>query len=449
MINIFMTGKQYYSIWILFLILMVVCSVLTACYNLVSLEDGNGLITVTIGGKNARAIVSWADTLDSSRLIHTITFSGGEGGPHTQTVPEGGGSVSFSVIPGQWTITAEARYSGDLIAKCGKEIEVKQGNNGDVTLQMQKPADFPAFTVSFNSNGGSGVPNETVNKYSKATRPVPPAQVGNGFDDWYKEEECKTQYDFNTPVTKDITLYAGWTAFYYTVTFVDGDKTSTQSISHNGKASDPGFINTGYSGKWYKEPAFANEWNFNMDLVTGNISLYVKWTINTYTVVFDPNGGAGSMADQPFTYETAQNLMNNTFTRTGFSFAGWALSPGGTAAYTNGQSVNNLTATANGTVTLYAVWTPNTYTVVFNSNGGAGSMPNQLFAYGTAQNLTNNAFTRSGFSFTGWALTSGGTATYTDGQGVSNLTANANETITLYAVWKEITGTVDIPIIYH
>jgi hypothetical protein len=314
---------------------------------------------------------------------------------------------------------------------------------------MQKPDDFPAFTVSFDSKGGSGVPDETVNKYSKAARPAPPAQAGKGFDDWYKEEECKTQYDFNTPVTKDITLYAGWTTAYYTVTFVDGDKTSTQNISHNGKASDPGIINTGHSGKWYKEPAFANEWNFNMDLVTGDMSLYVKWTINTYTVVFDPNGGSGSMANQPFAYGTAQNLINNAFSRTGFSFAGWALSPGGTAAYANGQSVSNLTSIANETVALYAKWTPNIYTVIFNPNYGTGSMPNQLFTYGTAQNLSDNAFTRTGFSFTGWALTPGGTVTYADGQSVSSLTAAANGTVNLYAVWKEITGAVDIPIIYN
>jgi uncharacterized repeat protein (TIGR02543 family) len=154
------------------------------------------------------------------------------------------------------------------------------------------------------------------------------------------------------------------------------------------------------------------------------------------------------MTDQSFAYGAAQNLASNTFTKTGFSFAGWAVSPNGTAAYANGQSVSNLAT--NGTVTLYAVWTANTYTVVFISNGGSGSMAGQLFAYGTAQNLANNAFTRTGYTFDGWALSSGGTtAAYTNGQSVSNLTAAANGTVTLYAVWKAVNGAVDIPIIYH
>jgi hypothetical protein len=448
--NIIMAGRQCYNAWMLFMILLVVCSVLTACYDSMSLDDGNGLITVTIGEKSARATVPWADTLDSNNLIHTITFSGGEGGPHIKTIPEGGGSVSFSVIPGQWTILAQARLSDELVAVGSEQRQINSGKNGDLTIKMQEPSGYFSFTVNFDSKGGSIVPSETVKKYSKATRPVPPTQNGNGFNGWYKESGCITLYDFNAPVTEVITLYAGWTATYYTVTFVDGDTTTTQNIGHNGNASDPGLINTGHSGKWYKEPDLINEWNFNVDVVTGNISLYVKWTLNTYTVVFDPNGGTGSMTNQPFTYGTAQNLTNNAFTRSGFSFTGWAMSPNGTAAYTNGQSVINLTATANGTVTLYAVWTANTYIVVFNSSGGAGSMTNQTFTYGTAQNLTNNAFTRSGYSFAGWAVTSGGTtAAYANGQSVSNLTATANGTVTLYAVWKVITGTVNIPIIYY
>jgi uncharacterized repeat protein (TIGR02543 family) len=124
------------------------------------------------------------------------------------------------------------------------------------------------------------------------------------------------------------------------------------------------------------------------------------------------------------------------------------MSPGGTSAYTNGQNVSNLVT--NGTVTLYAVWMVNTYTVTFNPNGGAGSMADQSFAYGTAQNLTNNAFTKTGYTFDGWALSSGGTtAAYTNGQSVSNLTAAANGTVILYAVWKVANGAVDIPIIYH
>jgi uncharacterized repeat protein (TIGR02543 family) len=71
-------------------------------------------------------------------------------------------------------------------------------------------------------------------------------------------------------------------------------------------------------------------------------------------VVYNANGGSGTMANTTFTYGVAQNLQTNTFTRTCYDFAGWATSATGLVAYTNGQSVNNLTAGA--TVTLYAKW---------------------------------------------------------------------------------------------
>ena len=82
--------------------------------------------------------------------------------------------------------------------------------------------------------------------------------------------------------------------------------------------------------------------------------LYTAW--NTYTVKYNANGGSGSMSNTNATYNTAFNLRSNSFTRTGYNFGGWATSASGGAAYSNGQSVNNLTATDGGTVNLYAVW---------------------------------------------------------------------------------------------
>ena len=93
--------------------------------------------------------------------------------------------------------------------------------------------------------------------------------------------------------------------------------------------------------------------------VTKNFTLV--WA--TYTVHFDANGGEGTMSDQAFTYNTAQNLSANTFTRTGYNFAGWNTAADGTGtAYTDGQSVQNLTAEDGATVTLYAQWAATPWT---------------------------------------------------------------------------------------
>lgn len=157
-----------------------------------------------------------------------------------------------------------------------------------------------------------------------------------------------------------------------------------------------------------------------------------------YTVKFNVNGGTGTMANESFVYGTAKALTINAFTRTGYTFVGWAKSASATTSeYDDGQTVNNLTSTSGATVNLYAVWQANAYTVKFNKNGGTGTMANESFTYGVAKALTANAFQRVNYLFLGWATTASATsATYTDKQSVSNLTATPDATVNLYAVWK-------------
>lgn len=86
--------------------------------------------------------------------------------------------------------------------------------------------------------------------------------------------------------------------------------------------------------------------------------LYSAW--NTYSVAYNGNGSTGgSMSNSSHTYNTAKNLTANAYSRTGYTFGGWATSSTGSKAYDNQASVKNLTSTQNGTVTLYAVWTLN------------------------------------------------------------------------------------------
>lgn len=174
----------------------------------------------------------------------------------------------------------------------------------------------------------------------------------------------------------------------------------------------------------------------NLTETTGGIvTLNAMWTPITYTVRFNANGGTGTMSDQTFTYDAAQNLRTFAFSRTGYTFDGWATSAGADATYRGGASVKNLTAENGGIVTLYAVWARNNYTVRFNANGGSGSMADQAFKYSTAQNLRANSFTRSGYSFSGWATSASGAKVYNDKQSVNNLATAEGAVVNLYAVW--------------
>ena len=153
-----------------------------------------------------------------------------------------------------------------------------------------------------------------------------------------------------------------------------------------------------------------------------------------YTVSFDPNGGKSSLKDMSTRYEANLILPKSGVTRTGYSFTGWNTEPDGTGNdYAPGQRVSQLTQGES--ITLYARWTPNTYTVRFNANKGTGKMPDQKgILYGEATELSPCAFTRKGYQFTGWNTKANGTGETVDE--ALNLTAANKGTVTLYAQWE-------------
>lgn len=174
---------------------------------------------------------------------------------------------------------------------------------------------------------------------------------------------------------------------------------------------------------------------------TGYSSAYEVTTLQRYTISYNNNGGSSSMGGSTKDHGVAFALPANagSMTKTGHHIIGWLLNSGSGTHYDLGGSY-----TTNANATFYAEWTANTYQVAFNANGGSGSaMSNQDFTYGTAQNLSTNTYTAPEHKyFIGWNTnSSASTALYTDGQSVSDLTDTDNETVTLYAIWKDHTYT--------
>ena len=118
-----------------------------------------------------------------------------------------------------------------------------------------------------------------------------------------------------------------------------------------------------------------------------------------------------------------------------------------TLSWSNNSSAGTGTVTVTGignyagsaTGIFYIRWA--IYYVHFDKNhdDATRTISDQAFIYNTAQALTANTFSRTGYSFVGWSTTSNGAVTYTDGQSVSNLTAEDGQTVTLYAQWAPIT----------
>lgn len=218
---------------------------------------------------------------------------------------------------------------------------------------------------------------------------------------------------------------------------------ASQTVPYNTAAADKSGWAAGGTGKipgyrfdgWYTAPNGGNKYDFNTPL-TGNVTVYAKWTANGYTVKYDAGGGNGTMSDQKFTFDVPQNLSPNTFTRDGYTFTDWKRADTGDS-YTDGQQVSNLTSTPNGVVTLVAQWTPNQAAINYNANPPTGRTPggqgtaNWTGHTGDTPTISQNGWTVDGYTFTGWNTQAGG-----KGQAYAPGTKwAANGTLTLYAQW--------------
>lgn len=147
----------------------------------------------------------------------------------------------------------------------------------------------------------------------------------------------------------------------------------------------------------------------------------------SYTVSFNANGGTGAPGNQTRWYGEVIYLSNTRPTRTGYIFQGWAKSPTGAVEYQPGSAYGLDT-----NITFYAIWSPETYTISFDANGGTGAPSNQTKTYGQTLTLSTTRPTRTNYNFLGWGSSSASTtAEYQPGGSYTN-----NGVATLYAIWE-------------
>lgn len=147
-----------------------------------------------------------------------------------------------------------------------------------------------------------------------------------------------------------------------------------------------------------------------------------------YTVSYNANGGSGAPGSQTKIHGQSLTLSGTRPTRTGYSFVRWDTSSSGNGTpYSPGAVF-----TGNYSLTLYAIWKADTYTVRFDANGGSGGPGTQTKTYGQTLTLSSATPTRTGYAFVSWNTAKNGSgATYHPGGQYTN-----NAALTLYAIWK-------------
>lgn len=197
---------------------------------------------------------------------------------------------------------------------------------------------------------------------------------------------------------------------------------------------------------WFLDPEFQTP--APAELEAAGQTLYSQRIANRYTISFSANGGNGSVASVPAQWGAQVQLPESTFQRYGHTFVKWNTQPKGDGtAYEAGAQVSNLAGakTDGDRITLYAQWAPNQYTIRLEPNGGQGEAQTQSAVYGQTVSLMANPFFFAGREFAGWATTPEGSVRYGNEAQVQSLTAEANGTVTLYAVWRTPSDTLRKP----
>ena len=175
------------------------------------------------------------------------------------------------------------------------------------------------------------------------------------------------------------------------------------------------------------------------DGVTATIDVVCSAKPTESYIIYDPNGGSGSMKKSLFTNDTPITITPNSYSRVGYKFREWNTEPDGTGiAFPDRCTIKYTLPDDETNLTLYAQWTGNKYIVYYNGNGGVGSMTATNAHYGTAFQLPTNAFRNGKKVFSGWNTDKNGKGTQiAAGALVKNLTSVYNGTVTLYAQWTD------------
>ena len=331
---------------------------------------------------NATASCNYADAnVGTNKTVTCSSYgkSGNDAGNYT--LPSGNATTTAS-------ITAQA---------CNAPTNVSISTAGKVTWTASSNCSSAQHQISINNstwtNASSGVDYKSTIIAATGTRTV-----------YVRAVAPNSNYSTSGNGTKSTTVYS------VTLSYNSGAGISAVSGGGNyitGSSVTLGAtVSSGYTwSKWTQTTGGADVSTTQAysATITGNWTYTANATANSYTVTYYPNGGSGSNTNQSVTYNTSWTTKGAIFSRTGYTLSGWSTSSTGSVTHNLNTSQGTWTRTSN--LPLYAVWTPNTYTLVYNKGKGyvSGTMEDTTCTVGTACQVRHNAFYKTDEEFRGWA----------------------------------------------
>jgi uncharacterized repeat protein (TIGR02543 family) len=340
------------------------------------------------------------------------------------TAPDGLGNPFTALTTVNTDITIYARWTGETYT-----VLFKSNDGMDTTLHT-KTVTVPATTID------------------AADFPLNPSRTGYIFAGWNTTPAGSgNPFTASTMVSGGMTVYAQWTGETYTIIFNSNDGTDTTlhtktvtvpatTIGAANFPANPTRMGHSFTG-WNTAPDGSGAPFIASTTVNSNITIYAQWA-EIYTVIFKQNGDTDATLHTktvtvPVTTIGAADFPANP-SRIGYIFAGWNTVAGGSGSPFTASTI------VSGDMTVYAQWTGETYTVIFNQNDGTDAVLHTKIVTVPATTIGSADFpanpTRTGYSFEGWNTTPDGL-----GSPFTVLTT-VNADITVYAQWTAKTYTV-------
>lgn len=284
----------------------------------------------------------------------------------------------------------------EVIGKEEKEETFNTATDIVVYLKVKPLRVESSHTVIFVTNGDTQIEPQTVADGGFATKPDNPSKTGHAFDKWYSDEDLQTEYDFETPVTEDLTLYGSWTKEQYTVSFnsLGGSEVDPQTVSYNEvviRPEDPTYEGRDFVN-WFPTERATEAYDFRTP-VTGNMTLFGRWDLKDCTVTFNPVGGS-PVPSQTVKYGEKIVRPDDSI-KTGHHIEHWRVGS------TTGE-IYDFDTPVTGNITLFADWGKNNYTVTVNKDDGIASVTGGgVYAYGDP--VTLGYTLEAGYAFNGWS----------------------------------------------
>ena len=255
------------------------------------------------------------------------------------------------------------------------------------------------YTITFDTADGSAIAPITQDYGTAITAPAAPTREGYTFTGWDKTIPA-------TMPAGDMTITAQWTVNQYTITYdLDGGTASGNPTSYTvesatitlNQPTKTGYTFTGWSGT-----DLTGEDNLTVTIPagsTGDRSYTAHWSLNTYSITYDLDGGTASGNPDFYTVESSTITLNPP-TRTGYTFIGWS----GTDLSGSDNLTVTIPAGSIGNRSYIAHWSLNIYSITYDLDGGT-ALGNPDFYTVESSAITLNEPTKAGYVFTGWSGT--------------------------------------------